>query len=59
MSAPEEQKRRTNQRALVGYWPITLRKLSQKRAPTKLESMSFREIVPTLLFEGLWVFIVM
>ena len=52
MGALEEQKRRTNPRALVGYQPKTLRKLSQKRAPIMLESMSFREIVRILVREG-------
>ena len=29
MDVPKEQKRRTNQRVPVGYWPKTLQKLSQ------------------------------
>ena len=70
MDAPEEQKKRTNQRAPMGYrlrtnqrapmgyWLKTLRRLSQKRAPTLLESINFREIVRTLICEGLGVFIV-
>ena len=58
MGAPEEQKRRTNQKALMEYLPKTLRKLSQKKAPTMLKSLSFREIVRTLICEGLVVFIV-
>ena len=53
MGAPEEQKIRTNQRASMGYRPKTLRRLSQKRAPTMLESLCFREIVRTLICEGL------
>ena len=57
MGAPEEQKRRTNQKALVGYPPKTLWKLSQKKAPKMLKSLSFREIVHTLICEGLVVFI--
>ena len=58
MGAPEEQKRRTNQRVPVGYQPKTFRRFSQKRAPTLLESMSLREIMRTLICEGLGVFIV-
>ena len=53
MGAPKEQKIRTNQRASMGYRPKTLRRLSQKRAPTMLESLCFREIVRTLICEGL------
>ena len=58
MGAPKEQERRTNQRASVGYWPKTLWKLSHKRAPTMLESMSFREIVHTFVKEGFGSYIV-
>jgi len=58
MGILKEQKRRTHQRAPVGYWPKTLRRLSQKRALTMLESMSFREIVCTLVCEGFETFIV-
>ena len=39
--------KKTLQRVPVWYRPKTLRRLSQKRAPTMLESMSFREIVRT------------
>ena len=41
--------KKTLQRVPVWYWPKTLRRLSQKKAPTMLESMSFREIVRTLV----------
>ena len=47
-----------NQKAQVGYRPKTLQRLSQKRALTMLESLSFIEIVRTLICEGLGVFIV-
>ena len=46
-TTPAQQKEKTSQRAPVWYWPKTLQKLSQKRASTMLESMSFREIVLT------------
>ena len=59
MGAPEEQKKGTNQRALVGYRPKTLRRLSQKRAPAMLESMSFREIMLTFVREGFGGYVVL
>ena len=58
MGAPEEQKRRTNQTAPVGYRSKTLRRLSQKKALTMLESMSFKEIVRTFVREGFGGYIV-
>ena len=45
--------KKTLQRVPVWYRPKTLWRLSQKRAPTMLESMSFREIVRTFSWGSL------